>query len=91
MQDMLITEFPIALDLGCFHGNMFKYLKESRANIQKLYQMDVSEQILQTIENENDSTIQIERMVGDEEVTKLCRNIQIFPRISLSKKNLLIW
>jgi len=68
LDDILVDEYPVALNLGDHSGFISKYLQNSRVKIKTLFQTDISEKMLmRDISLSNNFPIHPIRLVVDEE------------------------
>jgi len=68
LEDILMEEYPIAIDLGGHSGFIAKYLQDSKVKVKTLYQTDFSEKMLtRDISLPHQGNIQPIRLVVDEE------------------------
>jgi len=68
LEDILTHQFPKVLDLGAGSGLLAKHLQDPRLGVQKLYQMEISQDMLFR-DKDLDSELEIKptRIIGDEE------------------------
>ena len=68
--DDIRRKFPLALDLGCHRGHIYKLLNDNKdiGGIQKLIQCDLSANAIDTAKKNNQyGSLETEYVVGDEE------------------------